>query len=348
LYGIGPNDNLNQALPDPRPVLDLIEAFRRSKTMFTAVAFGIFDRLGEGPQDAATLAVHLNVNQGALERLLDACVGLGFLSKAGGVYSNQPVAETYLRRSSPHTMTGYILYSNNALYPMWGHLEDAVREGTNRWKQTFGFDGLIFDHFFRTEESRRDFIAGMNGFGMISSPKVVAAFDLSRFKRLVDLGGATGHLVVTACERYAALRGAIFDLPSVIEIAKEYVAKSPAAARVELLAGDFFRDPLPEADLYSVGRILHDWSDEKVRVLLDKIYQALPAGGALLVAERLLDEDKSGPLGTLMQSLNMLICTEGKERTLSEYAALLREAGFAEVEGRKTGAPLDAILAVKR
>jgi acetylserotonin O-methyltransferase len=114
------------------------------------------------------------------------------------------------------------------------------------------------------------------------------------------------------------------------------------------MAGDFFQDPLPEADLYTIGRVLHDWPEEKVRALLAKIYQALPPGGALLVAERLLDEDKTAPLSTLMQSLNMLVCTEGKERTLSEYAALLTAAGFADVEGRRTGGPLDAIIAFKR
>ena len=340
--------NRKENLPDSRPVLDLIEAFRRSKVMFAAVDLGIFDRLSESPQDAAALASQLSVHLGALERLLDACVVLGFLDKADGIYSNQPIADIYLRRSSPQTMTGYILYSNNALYPMWGKLEDAVREGTHRWQQTFGHDGNIFDHFFRTEESRRDFIAGMHGFGMISSPKVAAAFDLSRFKRMVDLGGATGHLTVSALGRFTALSGAIFDLPPVVEIAKEYIAKSPVAERVELIAGDFFRDPLPAADLYAMGRILHDWSDEKVRKLLAKIFQALPAGGGLLIAERILDEDKTGPLPALMQSLNMLICTEGKERTLSEFTALLREAGFAEVESRRTGAPLDAILAIKR
>ena len=96
-------------LRDPHVVLDLIEAFRRSKVMFAAVALGIFDRLGESSRDAAALASQLGANRNALERLLDACVALGFLRKAGGVYANQPVAETYLRRSSPQTMTGYIL-----------------------------------------------------------------------------------------------------------------------------------------------------------------------------------------------------------------------------------------------
>jgi acetylserotonin O-methyltransferase len=335
------------SLPDPSPVVDLIEAFRRSKAMFAAVSLGIFDRLGSGPADTATLARELEINADALERLLDACVGLGFLHKREGVYSNLPGADVYLRRSSPHTLAGYIKYSNAALYPMWGQLEEAVREGTNRWRQTFGARSSLFDHYFRTEEDKRDFLMGMNGFGLLSSPRVVAAFDLSGFRRLVDLGGATGHLAIAACERYERLRAMVVDLPAVIKVTQEYVERSPVRDRIEYMAADFFSDPLPEADLFSLGRILHDWSEDKIRALLARIYQGLPQGGALLIAERILDEGKAGPLSALMQSLNMLVCTEGKERTLAEYSDLLRQAGFAKVQGRKTGAPLDAILAGK-
>lgn len=335
------------SLPDPAPVLDAIEAFRRSKAMFTAVALGVFDSLERGPAGAETLARHMQVNSGALARLLDACVGLGLLKKEKETYSNLPVAATYLCRSSPRTLTGYILYSNKALYALWGNLEGAVREGTHRWRETFDADGPIFDHFFKSEESKREFLAGMHGYGLLSSPRVVAAFDLSPFRRLMDLGGATGHLAVAACQLYPNLSAAVFDLPAAIEVAREYIHRSGFADRVELTAGDFFRDPLPEADLYSLGRILHDWSEEKIRLLLGKIYARLPRGGAVLIAERLLEDDKSGPLSGLLQSLNMLVCTEGQERTLAEYAALLGAAGFGDVQGRRTGAPLDALLAVK-
>jgi acetylserotonin N-methyltransferase len=269
------------------------------------------------------------------------------LRKQEGRYANLPVASTFLCRASGRTLSGYILYSNNALFPMWAHLEDAIREGGHRWKQTFGTDGAIFDHFFKTEEAMRTFLRGMHGFGALSSPNVVAAFDLSRFHRLVDLGGATGHLAIAACERNAHLRAAVFDLPRVVEFAREEAAQSSNGLRIELIAGDFFHDELPEADLFAVGRILHDWSDEKIRTLLQKIYQRLPAGGGLLIGEKLLAEDKSGPLAALMQSLNMLVCTEGRERTLSEYRELLEAAGFRDVQGRTTGAPLDAVLAMK-
>lgn len=324
---------------DPRPVIDLIYAFRKSKTMFAAVALGVFDRLHEAPAAAGAFPG----DRSAMERLLDGCVALGLLDKDGDEYRNTPLAEAYLRRSSPQTLAGYILYSNAALYPMWGHLEDAVREGTNRWAPTFGFDaGALFDHFFNTEPARRDFLLGMHGFGQISSPAVVAAFDLSRFRRLVDLGGATGHLALAAIRRYPQLRAAVFDLPQAVATAAEFTG-----GRVELIAGDFFRDDLPQADLYAAGRILHDWSEDKIRALLAKIHVALPDGGALLIAEALLEDDKTAPVEAAMQSLNMLICTDGRERTQAEYAALLREAGFAGVEAKRTGAPLDAILAVK-
>ena len=334
-------------LPNPLPVLDLIQAFRRSKTMFTAVSLGVFDQLGEGGADATALAQELGANTGALERLLDSCVALGLLDKQGAVYSNSPVAQTYLTRSSPNTLSGYILYSDRALYPLWGNLEAAIREGTNRWQQTFGGEGSIFEHFFRTEEARRDFLSGMDGFGQLSSPAVVAAFDLSRFRRLVDLGGATGHLALAACVRYPHLQGAVFDLPAVIAFTRAEVGQAAAGSGFAFLAGDFFSDPLPEADLFALGRILHDWSEEKVRTLLKKVWERLPSGGALLIAEKLLDDNKTGPLPALMQSLSMLVCTEGKERTLAEYTALLREAGFSQIEGKVTNAPLDAILAVK-
>src|SRR5262249_18810794 len=153
-------------------------------------------------------------------------------------------------------------------------------------------------------------------------------FDLSRFRRLVDLGGATGHLASAACQRYPTLRAVVFDLPEAVPLAREMIAAGPAADRIEVQAGDFFKDPLPDADLFAVARILHDWAEEKIRLLLGKIFERLPKGGALLIAEKLLTQDKTGPTGALMQSLNMLVCTEGKERTLGEYAALLKQVGF--------------------
>lgn len=310
---------LDMTTPKPDAILELIDAFRRSKTMFAAVSLGIFD--GARPADCK-----------ALPRLLDACVALGLLEKLDGDYVNTDVSDKYLRADSPDSLTGYIRYSNEALYPMWAHLEDAVREGTPRWNQTFGTEGGIFSGFFRTEEAKRDFLKGMHGFGRLSSPPVAAAFDLSPFHRLVDLGGASGHLAEAIHERFPKIDTHVFDLA---EVARLYPGT---------IAGDFFTDPLPEADLYSLGRILHDWSDEKIALLLGKIHAALPEGGGLLIAEKLL---APGNVPAHMQSLNMLIGTEGRERSAAEYESLLRSAGFSKIDSRVTGAYLDAILAIK-
>src|SRR5262249_36758316 len=159
-----------------------------------------------------------------------------------------------LTSASPRRLTGYARYSNVALWKLWGHLEGAVREGTHRWPQAFGWQGPIFDHFFRTAEDRREFLMGMHGQGLLSSPAVVAAFDLGRFRRLAGLGGATGHLAVAACRRYPALRAVVFDLPGSQALAQELIAATEVAGRIELVAGDFFSDPLPEADLFALGR----------------------------------------------------------------------------------------------
>ncbi len=327
---------------DPGTVLELVEAFRRSKTMFAAVSLGIFDRLENGALPAEALCRH-GETADSLERLLDACVSLKLLTKDGERYANTPAADAYLRRASPETMTGYILYSNEVLWKLWGHLEDGVREGSHRWKQVFGLEGGIFSHFYRTEEAKREFLLGMHGFGLISSPAVVRGFDLSDFGRIVDLGGGTGHLAMAAAEAYPGMEAAVFDLAGAIAFTSEFTQ----GTRVELLAGDFFTDDLPAADLYAIGRILHDWSEEKIRLLLAKIYAALPVGGALLIAEKLLDDDLAGPVHAHMQSLNMLLCTEGRERSLAQYTALLKEGGFGSVEGKRTGTPLDVVLARK-
>jgi len=331
---------------DPSLVLDLLVAFRRSKAMFAGVKLGVFDALETGPQSLESLQQQLNLSNAA-RRLLDALVGLGLLERTGDRYANSAAASAYLTSHSPHRLTGYVNFSNRLSWRLWEHLEESVQEGTHRWSQTFGDDQPIFAHFYRNENDKHEFLMGMHGFGLISSPHVVAAFDLGPFRKLVDLGGATGHLTMAACRRYPSLRGCLFDLPEATPLARELIGASEVADRIDVVDGDFFEDDLPPADLYALGRILHDWSEEKSLRLLKKIHAALPAGGALLVAEKLIQDDRGGPDWAQMQDLNMLVCTEGRERTLGEYQQLLQTAGFTQVSGQVTTAPVDAILARK-
>ncbi len=332
---------------DPAGILDLVEAFRRSKAMFTAVRLGIFDQLEEEPRTGDELAFDLNLNPGALKRLLNGCVGLKLLRREGETYHNTPATSRYLVSESADTLAGYIRYSDESLFLLWSHLDDAVREGTNRWTQTFGSRDALFDHYFRNDAAAASFLGGMHGLGQMGSRVIVRAFDLSRFEHLVDLGGATGHLAIAACEAYPSLRATVLDLPKVERFAHPYIKGSSVADRVEFVAGDFFQQALPSGDLYSLGRILHDWDESKIVALLAKISGALEPGGGLLIAETLMNDDQSGPVYTLMQDLNMLVCTDGRERTEAEYRALLETAGFSDIRFHRTGLPVDAILAVK-
>jgi acetylserotonin O-methyltransferase len=340
-------ESLNPDSANAPLVLEYIHAFRQSKTMFVAASLGLFDELAAAPHTANEIAARLSLNPDAAERLLNACVSLGLLQKQSSSFSNTATAQTYLVSTSPDSLAGYIVYSEQSLYPLWGHLDDAIREGSNRWEQTFGSRTALFDHFFRDEAAKRNFLTGMHGLGQLTSKAVVRVFDLARFQHLVDLGGATGHLAIAACEAYASLRATVLDLPTVGDLALECIAKSAVADRVSFQPGDFFTNDLPTADLYAIGRILHDWNPDQCIRLLTRIQQALPSGGALLIAETLLDDDHTGPRHALMQSLNMLVCTEGKERSCSEYREMCLAAGFGFVECRRTGTVLDAILAVK-
>ncbi len=333
--------------PDPSAVLDLITAFRHSQVLFAACELGLFDALEGKPQSGAEIASSLKLNPDATERFLGYLQMLGLVKYSHSQFSNTPATTAYLTTGSPRRMLGYINYSNACLWKLWDNLPDALREGTDRWKQTYGTDGPIFAQIFRTPEAQREFLLGMHGYGQMSSPEIVNAVDLSRFKTFVDLGGATGHLATAACQRWSNLRGVVFDLPQVIGLTKELVDGTDVADRVTILGGDFFADELPKGDIYAVGRILHDWTEAKIEKLLTKIYSALPSGGALFIAEKVLHDDKAGPDWAVSQSLNMLLVTEGKERTLAEYDALLKRFGFVDIVCRRTKSPLDVVLAFK-
>ena len=316
--------------------------------MFAAVSLGVFDKLATGKKSCPALAKAMKLNPDALERLLDACVGLKLLSYREGFYENTPVAAAYLCSKSPLRLTGYVNSSNSIFWKLWEHLEGAIKEGTNRWKQAFGLDGNYWDHIFRTEHDKTEFLIGMHGYGQITSPSLVKAFDLSRYETLVDLGGGTGHFAIAACQHYPELRAKVFEVAEAIPLAVQTVNESPVRDRIEVVEGDFFRDDLPEADLYCLARILHDWPEEKILTLLRKIFDRLKPEGALLIAEKLLFDDKTGPYWAQMQNLNMLVLAEGKERTFDQYRVLLNQVGFVDVKAAVTDSPLDCIRAEKQ
>ncbi|KAM6970569.1 acetylserotonin O-methyltransferase [Aplochiton taeniatus] len=337
----------------PRKILDYMEGFLVSKTLFAACELGVFDLLQQSqrPLSAGEVAQALGASLDGTERLLAACTGLELLSAEHHdgqmVYQNTAQSSVYLTQSSPLSLHQSIQYSSRTIYLCWHYLADAVREGTNQYEKAFGVTSKdLFEALYRSDEEMVKFMQLMNSIWNICGKDVVTAFDLSPFTTIYDLGGCSGALAKQCTLAYPQCTVTLFDLPKVVRTSREHFV-STDNQRICFHEGDFFKDPLPKADLYILARILHDWTDERSIELLTKAYQSCTPGGGVLVVEALLHDDGSGPLTAQLYSLNMLVQTEGRERTAAQYRALLEAAGFPRVQVHRTGKIYDAVLALK-
>ncbi|NXT63601.1 ASML protein, partial [Chaetops frenatus] len=331
----------------PSKILELMDGFRASKALFVASKLKIFDHLKDkGPMKAVDIANYIGTSVCGTERLLDACASLGLLEKTPQGYSNTDSANTYLTSDGKYSLHGYIIHSNDHLWPLFTNLESAVKEGSRQNHRAFGKKADdVFKDYYHSQEVKQRFMAAMHSIAHLTARDVATAFDLSQFKSACDLGGCTGALAHELVQVYPNLKVTVFDLPEVIANTSYFQPSGQHTASVTFVSGDFFKDNLPEADLYILSRVLHDWPDEKVHVLLSKISAVCRPGSALLVAETVLDEQKTHPSVAVLQSLSM---TEGKQRSGSEYKQLLEKYGFTDVQIKITGNLLDALLCFKK
>ncbi|XP_064502245.1 probable bifunctional dTTP/UTP pyrophosphatase/methyltransferase protein isoform X3 [Pseudopipra pipra] len=343
-------NGVSQRAPEvPSKILELMDGFRASKALLVASKLKIFDHLKhKGPLKAVDIANEIGTSVCGTERLLDACAALGLLEKTRQGYSNTDSANTFLTSDGEYSLHGYIIHSNDHLWPLFTNLESAIKEGTRQNHRAFGKkEEDLFKDYYHSQEGKQRFMAAMHSIARLTARDVATAFDLSRFKSACDLGGCTGALARELVQIYPNLKVTVFDLPEVLANISYFQPSGQHTAPVTFVSGDFFKDKLPEADLYILSRILHDWPDEKIHVLLSKISALCRPGCAILLAEMVLDDEKKNRSRALLQSLNMLVQTEGKERSGSEYQALLEQHGFTNVKIRITGNLLDVILCVK-
>ncbi|XP_068121735.1 acetylserotonin O-methyltransferase-like isoform X2 [Hyperolius riggenbachi] len=321
--------------------------------MFTACELGIFDVLhdiGE-PLSAAAIASRLCTTVDGTERLLDACVGLKLLKvqmvNNDAMYSNTEVSSVYLVKSSPKTLFHMMMHHSQTFYKCWHFLPQAIREGSSQYERALGIPSKdTFEVLYRSDEEMMTLVYHMDAIWNISGKDVIQAFDLSEFHTVFDIGGCSGAIAKQFVSAYPGSMVTVMDLPKVIEIAKKYFM-TENDHQISFLGGDFFNDTIPEADLYILCRVIHDWSEDKCLQLLKKIYHSCRPGGAVLIIEFHLNEDRSGPLTSQLRSLTMLVMTEGKERTPSEYRKLLADSGFRDFEFRVTGKMYGAFLGRK-
>jgi SAM-dependent methyltransferase len=313
----------------PEPVLQLGLAFWGSKVLLSAVELGLFTELAQQPLDRQVLAERLGLHERGAEDFLDALVALGVLERDGSHYRNAPAADAFLDRGKPDYVGGLLEMANRRLYPFWGDLTEGLRTGRPQNESKHG--GSFFDVLYDDPDRLRQFLQAMTGISLGAARAIATQFPWEQHGTVADIGCAAGALPVQVLQRHPHLTGIGFDLPPVRPVFEEHVADAGLTERLQFHAGDFFVDPLPRADVVVLGHILHDWSVEQRLELLNKAFRALPPGGAVVVYDAVIDDDRRSNAFGLLMSLNMLIETDaGSDYTGAECMSWMRKVGFSD------------------
>jgi len=336
---------------DPGPILQTAFAFWSSKVLLTAVEFGVFTTLGSRRLTGAELGAALGLHPRGIADFLDALVAMRFLERDGdgtsAVYFNTPAGETFLDRAGPRYVGGILEMLNARLFKFWHDLPEALRTGKPQNEAKHGMKG-VFEELYDELPRLEQFMGAMTGLSRINFEAFAARFDFTPFKTLCDVGGATGLLCIEAAKAHPHLRCVSFDLPKVEPIARKHIAAAGLADRVTTASGDFFKDPLPKADLITMGMILHDWNLEKKRHLIRAAYDALSPGGALVAIEALIDDARRENVFGLLMSLNMLIeFGDAFDYTAADFRGWCRDVGFTRFDVIHLAGPSSAAVAYK-
>ncbi|CAN5755267.1 methyltransferase [soil metagenome] len=299
------------------------------------------------PWKPKELAERLKLHRRSARDFFDALVSLGVLERDGERYRNTPETEQFLVRGRLSYIGGLLEMANERLYPFWGSLTEGLRTGLPQNEIKTGGAGL-FETIYEDSERLRLFLGAMTGLSMGASKAIAEKFPWQDYKTVVDVGGAQGGLLVQVCLAHPHLRGKNFDLPVVGPIFEEYAGVNGLSDRLRFQPGDFFNEDLPSADVITMGHILHDWNLDEKRMLLDKAYHALPEGGALIVFEALIDDERRENAFGLLMSLNMLIETPGGfDYTGKDCSGWMREAGFRQTRAEHLIGPDSMVMGFK-
>lgn len=306
--------------------------FMDSQILLTAEELGVFDSLHGGPRNTTEIAAATGLPVGSADRLLTALCAIGLIEKRQDRrFVNGPEAAEQLVRGKPGYIGAMFDHLRKALYPVWAHLGDALREERPQWERAFPGRAAPTESHYSDPAALRAFMEGMHAITYRTAVELaVLAPELRDVRTLVDVGGAGGAFVIGLAQMLPGLHGVVFDLPPVQPIAEDFFCRYSLSNRLRFHSGDFWSDPLPPgADAYGLGFVLHDWDELGGSLLLDKIAKASRPGGLLLVGEFLLNDDRTGPLFVARQDLNMLVAARGRERSASEYRDWLAKHGFS-------------------
>jgi hypothetical protein len=319
-----------QAAVTPDAILQLGLGFWGSKALLSAVEVGVFSELAGGAAlSADELRDRLGLHPRSAVDFFDALVALGMLEREDGRYSNVPATELFLDRAKPTYLGGMLEMANARLYGFWGSLTEGLRTGEPQNEAKEG--GNFFDALYSDPARLAQFARAMSAISAGAGQMIAAKFPWSEHGSVVDIGCAEGAVPVQVALAHDHITGGGFDLPPLQPVFDDYVAGFGLGERLEFTGGDFFADPLPEADVLVMGHILHDWNLDEKRTLLQKAYDALPEGGALIVYEAIIDDERRDNAFGLLMSLNMLIETPGGfDYTAADCREWMGQTGFRD------------------
>ncbi len=342
---------MNPTSLTPDAILQTGFGFWNSKVLLTAVTLDLFTKLGAhrltGPQIGKELALHPR----GVADFLDALVAMKFLEREGdgadAKYFNTPATALYLDRQSPRYIGGILEMLNARLFKYWHDLPEALRTGQPQNETKHGEKG-IFDELYADPTKLEQFLDAMTGLSRINFEALADKFDFSRYRTLCDVGGATGLLAIEVAKKYPHMKCISFDLPPVEPVARKYITAAGLTDRICIASGNFFQDPLPKADVITMGMILHDWNLEKKMQLIRAAYDALSPGGAFIVVEALIDNARRENVFGLLMSLNMLIeFGDAFDYSAADFEKWCREVGFKRFEVLHLAGPSSAAIAYK-
>ncbi len=333
--------------PSPDKILQTGLAFWASKTLLSAIEMGVFTELSHGPEPFEALSERLGLHPRSARDFLDALVALGFLERNGDRYANTPETDLFLDRNKPSYVGGILEMANLRLYPFWGHLTEALRTGTPQNEVRTGGPGL-FETLYSDPDRLKGFLAAMTGISHGANMIIARTFPWTKYRTFVDVGTAQGDLATQIALANPHLNGVGYDLKEVAPVFQEYVAAAKVADRLTFVPGDFFKEELPRADVILMGHILHDWDLPTKKMLIRKAFEVIPPGGALIVYDAIIDDDRSKNAFGLMMSLNMLIETPGGfDYTGAQCREWLKDAGFSETRVEPLVGPDSMVIGVK-
>ena len=331
----------------PEHILQIGLGFWPAKVLLSAVEIGLFTDLAKGPQPLESIQGRMGLHPRAARDFLDTLVALGFLRRTDGAYANAPEADLFLDQHKPSYIGGMLEMANHRLYGFWGHLTEAVRTGLPQNEVRGGGAGL-FESLYADPARLKAFLAAMSGVSHGANLAIAATFPWAKYATFADVGTAQGDLAVQIVRANAHLTGVGFDLAEVGPIFEEYAEHNGVTDRLQFVGGSFLERELPRADVILMGHVLHDWGLDDKRMLIRKAYEALPEGGALIVYEAIIDDDRSRNAFGLMMSLNMLIETpSGFDYTGADCQGWMAEAGFRETRVEHLVGPDSMVIGIR-